>query len=60
MKKKIAIGSDHAGFDIKKIIIEKLNLLGHDVKDFGTNNTESVDYPDYAHPVSSSVEKKRL
>jgi ribose 5-phosphate isomerase B len=51
---KIAIGADHAGFDYKEGIIE--SLTGNDVKDFGTYSSESVDYPDFAHPVALAVE----
>ncbi len=50
----IAIGGDHAGFEYKKILIEFLN--GYKVKDFGTYGSDSVDYPDFAHPVASAVE----
>lgn len=55
---KIAIGSDHAGFEYKEEIITFLQELGHDVKDFGPASADSVDYPDYAHPVASAVENK--
>jgi len=55
---KIAIGSDHAGFEYKTEIIKYLQDQGHEVKDFGPSSTDSVDYPDYAHPVASSVEDK--
>lgn len=55
---KIAIGSDHAGFEYKEEIIKFLQELGHDVKDFGPASADSVDYPDYAHPVASAVENK--
>ena len=55
---KIAIGSDHAGFDYKTPIVEFLKELGHEVSDFGPSTADSVDYPDYAHPVASSVEKQ--
>lgn len=54
----IAIGSDHAGFDYKTSIISWLKENGHDVKDYGLFKNESVDYPDYAHPVASAVETK--
>ncbi len=54
---KIAIGSDHAGFDYKTELINYLEGLGHEVKDFGPSNADSVDYPDYAHPVAGSIEK---
>lgn len=55
--KPIAIGSDHAGFDYKTAIIKWLADKGCQVKDFGTFSLDSVDYPDYAHPVASAVEK---
>lgn len=51
---KIAIGSDHAGYEYKEII--KAFLQDYEVKDFGTHSLDSVDYPDFAHPVASSVE----
>lgn len=54
---KIAIGSDHAGFDYKEKIKEFLTTQGHEVQDFGTLSTDSVDYPDFAHPTSAAVEK---
>lgn len=50
----IAVGSDHAGFEYKQAIAE--NLTGCEVKDFGTHSPDSVDYPDFAHPVASAVE----
>lgn len=52
---KIAIGSDHAGYNYKQRIIAYLRELGHDVKDFGTDSTESVDYPAFIRPVAESV-----
>ncbi|MEN7547905.1 ribose 5-phosphate isomerase B [Rapidithrix thailandica] len=52
---KIAIGGDHAGFHYKRDIIPFLNELGYDVKDFGPNSEDSVDYPDFAHPLSVAV-----
>lgn len=51
---KIAIGSDHAGFEYKQALAE--SLAGNQVKDFGTYSSDSVDYPDFAHPVASAVE----
>ena len=56
MSKKIAIGGDHAGFEYKGKLVQKLISLGYEVKDFGPFSTDSVDYPDYVHPLSSSVE----
>ncbi|MFZ4262618.1 ribose 5-phosphate isomerase B [Sphingobacterium sp. HJSM2_6] len=58
MSKKIAIGSDHAGFEYKAALIQFLQELGYEVQDFGPSNADSVDYPDFAHPVASSVEHK--
>jgi ribose 5-phosphate isomerase B len=55
---KVAIGADHAGFEYKELLIKQLSKLGHESKDFGTYSIESVDYPDFAHPVASAVEKK--
>lgn len=57
---KIAIGADHAGFEYKEKLREVLVSQGHDVKDFGTYSIDSVDYPDFAHPVAESVEKKEF
>ncbi len=54
----IAIGSDHAGFKLKEILINHLQDKGIKVKDFGTNSLDSVDYPDYAVSVSSSIISK--
>jgi len=52
---KIAIASDHAGFHYKEAIKQWLNEHGHDVRDFGTNSTESVDYPDFIRPAAEAV-----
>lgn len=55
---RIAIGSDHAGFEYKEKIKQWLLESGHEVKDFGAFTDESADYPDFAHPVADVVEKK--
>ncbi|MCK7558225.1 ribose 5-phosphate isomerase B [Chitinophaga sedimenti] len=52
----VAIGSDHAGYEYKEEIISYLEGKGIQIKDFGTNSPDSVDYPDYAHPLSVAVE----
>ncbi|MEP7086290.1 MAG: ribose 5-phosphate isomerase B [Gemmatimonadota bacterium] len=52
---RIAIGSDHAGFHHKARIIDILTRWGHEVEDFGTNSSESVDYPKYIRPVALAV-----
>ena len=57
---KISIGGDHAGFQYKKEIIKFLKDAGHEVKDFGPNSEDSVDYPDFAHPVAGGVDKKEF
>jgi len=54
--KKIAIGCDHAGFQLKLILKDFLLSKGIEVFDFGTNSADSVDYTDYAHPLSIAVE----
>jgi ribose 5-phosphate isomerase B len=52
---KIAIGSDHAGYRYKTLLIEWLKAGGHVVDDFGTNSEESVDYPLFIRPVAEAV-----
>ncbi len=52
---KIAIGCDHGGFDYKDAVIYYLASKGYEVVDFGTNSSESCDYPDYCVPVCESV-----
>ncbi len=53
----IALGCDHAGFDCKEDLISFLEAAGIAFKDFGTYSKDSVDYPDFAHPVADAVEK---
>jgi len=53
----IAIGCDHAGYDLKERIKSVLSDKGHEFLDFGTNSEESTDYPDHAHPVANAIEK---
>jgi ribose 5-phosphate isomerase B len=52
---KIGIGSDHAGFEYKERLKPYLQSLGHEVRDFGTNSTEPVDYPRFIRPVAEAV-----
>ena len=54
--KPIALGADHAGVQYKNEIISWLHEKGYTTKDFGTYTTDSVDYPDFAHPTATSVE----
>lgn len=52
---KVALGSDHAGFQLKEWISDWLMVHGHDVADFGSFTAESVDYPEFAHKVARHV-----
>ncbi len=52
----VAVGADHAGFEYKTLLIDLLKSKGFDVKDHGTYSADSVDYPDFAHPVADAVE----
>jgi ribose 5-phosphate isomerase B len=56
---KLAIGSDHAGFEYKELLKKKL-ADQHQLKDFGAHSQDSADYPDFAHPVSIAVEGKEF
>ena len=53
---KIAIGADHAGFEVKEQLKNYLKDKGHQVADFGTYSNGSCDYPDYAHPMAEALE----
>lgn len=55
--KKIGIGGDHAGFEYKTLLKSFLEDLGYQVQDFGPFSDASVDYPDYIHPMATSIEK---
>ena len=54
-RKVVAIGTDHAGFELKEILKTTLNELGYDVRDVGAYNKGAVDYPDFAHEVARLV-----
>ena len=56
---KISIGNDHAGPEYKKAIVAMLQAKGHEVTNYGTDTSESVDYPDFAHLVANDVESKK-
>ncbi|MCR5527025.1 MAG: ribose 5-phosphate isomerase B [Lachnospiraceae bacterium] len=53
--KKIAIGCDHGGFDLKNAVIAHLKEKGYEVKDYGTYSKESCDYPEFGHAVGKAV-----
>ena len=55
---KVAVGSDHRGFEIKKVLISLLESLGNEVQDMGPFSDASADYPEFASKVASAVENK--
>lgn len=57
MAEIIPIASDHAGVELKERLKRELTALGYSPLDLGTNSTESVDYPDFAHPLAEKVER---
>src|SRR5438067_10058032 len=57
---KIAIGSDHRGYEVKRRLATLLERLGHEVQDQGPAGSDSVDYPDYAFPVAQAVSGGRV
>jgi ribose 5-phosphate isomerase B len=57
MKRKIVIASDHAGYEMKAALIQKLSEKGYDVTDLGTDSAKDSDYPDFGHLLARAVEK---
>jgi len=57
MSKRILIGSDHAGFELKEHLEQTLVRLGYEVQDLGTNGPDSMDYADVAHPLAERVSR---
>ena len=57
---KLAIGNDHAGADLKKKIVNLLKDQNIEVINYGTDQNESVDYPDFAHPVGRSIQENKV
>ncbi len=55
-KKTVGLACDHAGYEMKEHVKAWLVAKGYECKDFGTNSTDSVDYPDFAHPLALAVE----
>lgn len=53
---KIAVGNDHAGYEMKVVLLKWLEEQGYEIENFGTNSPESMDYPDVVHPLAESVE----
>jgi len=60
MNKVLALGSDHAGFELKEFLKKYLSEKGFEIIDFGTKSIDSVDYPDFAHPVAKAVNDKEF
>ena len=58
--KSIAVGADHGGYPFKEQLKEFLGQAGFQVRDFGTDSTDAVDYPDYAHAVAKAVGEKQV
>lgn len=54
---KIAVGSDHGGYPLNEDVIKELQKLGHEVIDFGTHDSKSADYPDFARAVAEAVQR---
>ena len=57
---KISIGNDHAGTKLKEAVKSYLEKNGHEVTNYGTNLNQSVDYPDFVHPVANDIEKGKV
>ena len=60
MNKTIGLASDHAGYPLKEMVKDWLKAMGYDFVDFGTNSTESCNYPDFAHALAEAIEKGEL
>ena len=58
--RKVGLACDHAGYPLKEAVKVHLQSAGYVVKDFGTNSGESVDYPDFAHPLAEAVERSEV
>ena len=54
--KTVGLASDHAGYPLKQFVLQYLEEKGYPVKDYGTYSDESVDYPDFAHPLAEGIE----
>ncbi|MBK8954539.1 MAG: ribose 5-phosphate isomerase B [Saprospiraceae bacterium] len=54
---KISIGSDHAGYEVRQMVVSQLEQQGIEVNDYGTFSADSVDYPDFIHPVGQDIDR---
>jgi ribose 5-phosphate isomerase B len=57
MAKALAIGSDHAGLELKQALVKELSARGIELRDFGTSTAASCDYPDFAHALANAIER---
>jgi ribose 5-phosphate isomerase B len=57
---KLAIASDHAGFELKESIVAFLHTMGVELKDFGPKNSDRVDYPDYGITIAKAIQEKKI
>ena len=55
MPERIAVAADHAGYELKSLLVAELRALGFDVRDLGTSGPQSVDYPDFAKAVAHAI-----
>ncbi|MGQ1784432.1 MULTISPECIES: RpiB/LacA/LacB family sugar-phosphate isomerase [unclassified Saccharicrinis] len=60
MNKQLAIANDHAGTELKFKLIEFLTKEGYELINLGTDSNDSVDYPDYVHPLAETVESNKV
>ncbi len=60
MSKAFGVASDHAGLELKRVLIKELEQRGFSVRDFGTHTTDSCDYPDFAHALARALERGEL
>ncbi|MFA5325487.1 MAG: ribose 5-phosphate isomerase B [Bacteroidales bacterium] len=58
--KIVGMASDHAGYELKEALKPLVSKLGYQIKDFGTNSNESMDYPDTAHPLGYAIENEEV
>lgn len=58
--KTVGLACDHAGFPLKRFVLDYLEKKGYPIKDFGTYSDESVDYPDFAHPLAKAIESAEV
>ncbi len=60
MKRKIGIATDHAGYQLKELLVGYLEAKGFDVVDYGCHSEESIDYPDYGHALGTAIDNKEV